>query len=208
MRVVDDDDPTPAFERPILRAVDDVAKLIDADRTAVAGLDGEHVRMDPSCDPSARRALSACVPFEVTRRTRLQAVDRLGHGHGGQSLAHAGRAGHEDGRRHRLACDRTGKQRHEAVMADDRGKRHTSFYRSTREAGRSDPGLGHGRHGHHRHTKPVEEPQQARHERVREQQQRNRHGRFPRKAERLQEQRMKLLTDAEAVDRHRDIAEQ
>ena len=59
--LVDDDDAAPSFERPVLRAIDDVAHLIDLDRAAVARLDEQDVGMDAARDARARGAHAARV---------------------------------------------------------------------------------------------------------------------------------------------------
>ena len=47
------DDAAAPFERPVRRAVDDVAHLIDLDRAAVAGLDDQDVGMHAARDARA-----------------------------------------------------------------------------------------------------------------------------------------------------------
>ena len=53
------DDPAAAFERPVGRPLDRLAHLIDLDRSGVAGLDQQHVRVDAARDPLARGADAA-----------------------------------------------------------------------------------------------------------------------------------------------------
>src|SRR5207249_11372268 len=59
--LVDDDDPAAPFERAICSAIDEIAHLLNLDRTAFAGLDNENVGMDVSRDPRARSAHAAGV---------------------------------------------------------------------------------------------------------------------------------------------------
>ena len=64
VRFVDDDDPPASFERAVVRAVDDVAKLLDLDRPGLARFNHDDVGMNAARDTAARGALAAGVALE------------------------------------------------------------------------------------------------------------------------------------------------
>jgi transcriptional regulator with GAF, ATPase, and Fis domain len=57
--LVDDHDAPLAFERTIHRAIDDVADLLDLDRSVLARLDDQDIRVDASRDADAGGACAA-----------------------------------------------------------------------------------------------------------------------------------------------------
>ena len=76
VRFIDDHDPPAAFERPVGRAIDDVAHLIDLDGAAVARLDDQHVGMNAASDARAGRARRRTHRSEPLRRRSAGDVRR------------------------------------------------------------------------------------------------------------------------------------
>src|SRR5262249_18822819 len=112
--LVDDDDTPAPFERPIPRAIDDVADLVDLDGAAVAWLDDEHVGVDAARDALAGGAL----PARIARRRRRQAVHGLRDHHRDRALPDARRTDEQEAGRKGAARDRSLQEVDEPVMAE------------------------------------------------------------------------------------------
>ena len=66
---------------------------LDFDGSEVTRLDDEHVRMNATCDPAARRAFAASVAWQRFAFRQLETVDRLSERDGRCAFAHACRTG-------------------------------------------------------------------------------------------------------------------
>ena len=113
VRLVDDHDAAASFERPVRRAVDDVAHRLDLDRTGVARLD-EDARRDGhrarcACRRRTRRTHRIQIASEESRgcaaRRGIEAVKRLGSRDRDEAFADAGRPREDQTGRNGVALD-------------------------------------------------------------------------------------------------------
>ena len=119
--LVDDHHASSSFEGTVIGAVDDIADLLDLDRTHIARLDHDDVGVHTALDAAAGRALAARVSGELGSaghfspaeaghyiQLRLEAVHRFGNRHSGATLADARGSGQQQRRRQRVTGDRAG----------------------------------------------------------------------------------------------------
>ena len=123
--VVDDDHPPAPLERTIAHLLDRHPHLVDGDRPAVAGPQGQHVGVGAARDAPAGGAASATVDGQIGLvAPGSAAVERLGDGHRHQPLADPAGAGQQHAGRQRIPHEGARDARDDAPMADDFAERH------------------------------------------------------------------------------------